>query len=124
MFTPASLIDDSQVSIAVGEEVYEPRNYHETFHGEVTARYALAMSLNNATVRLAQEVGFDKVAALAKSAGIRSVRANAGNCVGRLRRHSAGDGGRLHGVCQQRHTALAADGEVGTRREGQRARQI
>ena len=58
-----------------GDQVYEPRNYHDTFNGEVTARYALAMSLNNATVRLAQEVGFDKVAALAKAAGISSVRA-------------------------------------------------
>src|SRR5262249_48922536 len=75
VFTPASLVDDSQVSIANGDQVYEPRNYHETFHGEVTARYALAMSLNNATVRLGQEVGFDKVAALAKAAGINSVRA-------------------------------------------------
>jgi penicillin-binding protein 1B len=75
VFTPASLIDDSQVSIATGDQVYEPRNYHETFHGEVTARYALAMSLNNATVRLGQEVGFDKVAALAKASGISSVRA-------------------------------------------------
>jgi penicillin-binding protein 1B len=74
VFTPASLIDDSQVSIANGDQVYEPRNYHETFHGEVTARYALAESLNNATVRLGQEVGFDKVAALAKAAGISSVR--------------------------------------------------
>jgi penicillin-binding protein 1B len=76
VFTPASLIDDSQVSIPFnGDQVYEPRNYHETFHGEVTARYALAESLNNATVRLGQEVGFDKVAALAKAAGISSVRA-------------------------------------------------
>ena len=74
VFTPASLIDDSQVSIANGDDVYEPRNYHETFHGEVTARYALAMSLNNATVRLGQEVGFDKVAALARAAGIVSAR--------------------------------------------------
>ena len=75
VFTPASLIDDSQVSIVNGDQVYEPRNYHETFHGEVTARYALALSLNNATVRLGQEVGFDKVAALARAAGISSVRA-------------------------------------------------
>ena len=74
VFTPASLIDDSQVSIANGDDVYEPRNYHETFHGEVTARYALAESLNNATVRLGEEVGFDKVAALAKAAGITSAR--------------------------------------------------
>ncbi len=76
VFTPASLIDDSQVSIAInnGDDVYEPRNYHETFHGEVTARYALAESLNNATVRLGEEVGFDKVAALARAAGITSAR--------------------------------------------------
>ena len=75
IFTPASLVDDSQVSIAYGDQVYEPRNYHEAFHGEVTARYALAMSLNNATVRVAQGVGFGNVANLAKAAGITSVRA-------------------------------------------------
>ncbi len=75
IFTPATLVDDSQVSIAYGDTVYEPRNYHETFHGEVTARYALALSLNNATVRVAQGVGFGNVAALAKAAGITSVRA-------------------------------------------------
>ena len=75
IFTPATLVDDSQVSIAYGDQVYEPRNYHEAFHGEVTARYALAMSLNNATVKVAQGVGFANVAALAKAAGITSVRA-------------------------------------------------
>ena len=75
VFTPATLVDDSQVSIATGSQVYEPHNYHDTYNGEVTARYALALSLNNATVRVGQEVGFDKVAALAKAAGIQSVRA-------------------------------------------------
>ena len=75
IFTPATLVDDSQVSIAYGDQVYEPRNYHETFHGEVTARYALALSLNNATVRVAEGVGFGAVAALAKAAGIASVKA-------------------------------------------------
>ena len=75
IFTPATLVDDSQVSIAFGDQVYEPRNYHEAFHGEVTARYALALSLNNATVRVAQGVGFGAVASLAKAAGIGSVRA-------------------------------------------------
>ena len=74
-FTPATLVDDSPVSIAYGDQVYEPRNYKQEYHGEVTARYALAMSLNNATVKVAQEVGFGKVAALAKAAGISSVRA-------------------------------------------------
>ncbi len=75
VFTPATLVDDSQVSIVNGDQVYEPHNYHDTFNGEVTARYALALSLNNATVRIGQDVGFDKVAALAKAAGIQSVRA-------------------------------------------------
>jgi penicillin-binding protein 1B len=74
VFTPATLLDDSPVSITYGDQVYEPRNYHDSYNGEVTARYALALSLNNATVRLAQEVGFDKVASLARSAGISSVR--------------------------------------------------
>ncbi len=75
IFTPATLVDDEQVSIAFGDQVYEPRNYHEAFHGEVTARYALAMSLNNATVRVAEGVGFGAVASLAKAAGITSVAA-------------------------------------------------
>ena len=75
VFTPATLLDDSQVSIQYGDKLYEPHNYHDAYKGEVTARYALAMSLNNATVRLAQEVGFDKVASLAKAAGISSVHA-------------------------------------------------
>ncbi|HZD33541.1 MAG TPA: transglycosylase domain-containing protein, partial [Candidatus Angelobacter sp.] len=75
IFTPATLVDDAQMSIAYGDQVYEPRNYHESFHGEVTARYALAMSLNNATLRVAQGVGFGTIANLARSAGIASVAA-------------------------------------------------
>jgi penicillin-binding protein 1B len=82
VFTPATLLDDSPVSITYGDQVYEPRNYHDTYNGEVTARYALALSLNNATVRLAQEVGFDKVASLARSAGISSVRATPSAALG------------------------------------------
>ena len=82
VFTPATLLDDSQVSIQYGDKLYEPHNYHDSFKGEVTARYALAMSLNNATVRLAQEVGFDKVASLARSAGITSVRATPSAALG------------------------------------------
>jgi penicillin-binding protein 1B len=74
VFTPASTVQDQPSTFAYGDQIYEPRNYKEEYHGEVTARYALAMSLNNATVELAQEVGYDKVADLAKSAGITSVK--------------------------------------------------
>ena len=75
VFTPLSRINDSQVSISYGGETYEPRNYHQTFHGFVSARYALAQSLNNATVKVAQMTGFGAVASLAKAAGIFGVHA-------------------------------------------------
>lgn len=74
VFTPTSMVDDSPSTFAYGDQIYEPRNYKEEYHGPVTARYALALSLNNATVKLAEGVGYDKVADLAKSAGISSVK--------------------------------------------------
>ncbi len=74
VFTPASTIEDQPTTFAYGDQIYEPRNYKEEYHGQVTARYALALSLNNATVKLAEEVGYEKVSDLAKSAGITSVK--------------------------------------------------
>jgi len=82
VFTPASIVPDQPGSFAYGDQIYEPRNYKEEYHGDVTARYALAMSLNNATVKLAEEVGYDKVAELAKSAGISSVKATPAMALG------------------------------------------
>ena len=75
VLTPASTVTDEPTSFAYGDQIYEPRNYKEEYHGDVTLRYALAMSLNNATVKVAEQVGYDKVADLAKSAGIVSVKA-------------------------------------------------
>ncbi len=72
--TPASLIDDAPGTYTYGDQIYEPRNYKDEYHGVVSARFALAQSLNNATVKLAEQVGYDKVAALARAAGIKSVQ--------------------------------------------------
>ncbi len=74
VFTQVSMVQDQPGTFAYGDQIYEPRNYKEEYHGDVTARYALALSLNNATVQLAQEVGYDKVADLARNAGITSVK--------------------------------------------------
>ena len=82
VFTPASLVADAPTTFAYGDQIYEPRNYKEEYHGDVTARYALALSLNNATVKLAEEVGYDKVAELAKQAGIASVKATPAMALG------------------------------------------
>jgi penicillin-binding protein 1B len=82
VLTPASTVMDAPTSFAYGDQIYEPRNYKEEYHGEVSLRYALAMSLNNATVKVAEEVGYDKVADLAKSAGILSVKATPAMALG------------------------------------------
>jgi len=82
VITPASTVTDAPSSFAYGDQIYEPRNYKEEYHGDVTLRYALAMSLNNATVKVAEEVGYDKVADLAKSAGIASVKATPAMALG------------------------------------------
>jgi penicillin-binding protein 1B len=75
VLTPASVVDDSPSTFAYGDQIYEPRNYKEEYHGPVSATYALAHSLNNATVKVAEMTGYDKVAALARAAGIKSVQA-------------------------------------------------
>ncbi len=82
VLTPTTIVDDEPTTFAYGDEIYEPRNYKEEYHGEVTASYALAMSLNNATVKLAEQVGYDKVADLARSAGISSVKATPAMALG------------------------------------------
>jgi penicillin-binding protein 1B len=82
VITPASTVTDAPSTFAYGDSIYEPRNYKEEYHGDVTLRYALAMSLNNATVKVAEEVGYDKVADLAKSAGIASVKATPAMALG------------------------------------------
>jgi penicillin-binding protein 1B len=82
VLTPASVVTDAPTSFAYGDQIYEPRNYKEEYKGDVTLRYALAMSLNNATVKVAEEVGYDKVADLAKLAGITSVKATPAMALG------------------------------------------
>ncbi len=82
VITPASTVTDEPSSFAYGDQIYEPRNYKEEYHGDVTLRYALAMSLNNATVKVAEETGYDKVADLAKAAGIASVKATPAMALG------------------------------------------
>jgi penicillin-binding protein 1B len=82
VLTPVTMINDQPTTFSYGDQIYEPRNYKDEYHGEVTARYALALSLNNATVALAQMVGYDKVADLARAAGITSVKATPAMALG------------------------------------------
>jgi len=75
VFTPAMVLPNELQDFAFAGGTYSPRNYHRNSQDELTAQAALKTSANNATVALAQMVGFGNVAALAHDAGIASVRA-------------------------------------------------
>jgi penicillin-binding protein 1B len=74
LFSPVTMLSDEQTTYDVGDKEYTPRNYGGVYHDQVTAREALQKSLNNATIGLAGMVGFDRVAALAREAGVKSAR--------------------------------------------------
>lgn len=52
--------------------VWSPKNYDNEYRGYVTLRTAMALSLNTATVRLAYNLGVNKIIDFAKQCGIRS----------------------------------------------------
>ena len=81
LFSQITMLNDEQTTYDVGNQEYTPRNLHG-YHEEVTARYALQYSLNNATIGLASLVGFDQVAALAREAGIKSARGTPSVAIG------------------------------------------
>src|SRR5271154_1013689 len=64
VFSAVTKLNDEAATYTDGSgNQYTPRNLLSGYKGEVTAAYALADSLNAATIQLAQMVGFDNVAA-------------------------------------------------------------
>ncbi len=70
--TLANLLDDSPLEIATPSGPWRPENYDKISHGMVTVRTAIEKSLNIATARLARDVGVQRVADIARRAGIQS----------------------------------------------------
>jgi penicillin-binding protein 1B len=70
--TPASLLEDVPITITTVDGDWTPENYDQTFRGTVTLGTALADSLNVATVRLAEQVGGDRIIAMARALGVES----------------------------------------------------
>ena len=71
--TPASVILDVRTAFPTREGLpYVPLNYDHRFHGPVSAREALAQSLNVPAVRVLQMVGVDRLVALASDLGMTS----------------------------------------------------
>ena len=74
LLTPASLIEDTPVEIAVAGGLYQPHDYDEQFRGLVSVRTALAGSLNVPAVRTLGLVGGESFVHQLRLLGFRSVR--------------------------------------------------
>ncbi len=70
--TPATTIMDEPTTFDFDGKEYTPSNYGEKFQGQVTAREALTESLNVATIKVAELVGYARVAAMAHQLGLGS----------------------------------------------------
>jgi penicillin-binding protein 1B len=83
LFSPVTMLDDSQATFGEGTPYeYTPHNFQGESYGVITARYALMRSDNVATIKLAIMVGLDRVAALARSAGVKSAQGTPSMAIG------------------------------------------
>ena len=83
LFSPVTILNDTQQTYGAGTPYeYTPKNYEGEYYGDITARFALLRSDNNATIGLASMVGFDRVASLARSAGVKSAQPTPSMAIG------------------------------------------
>ncbi|MGE0745814.1 MAG: penicillin-binding protein 1A [Rhodospirillales bacterium] len=71
-FTPSTTVLDAPIAIDQGPGLaqWRPSNYRQEYYGPTTLRVGLEKSRNLMTVRLAQEVGIDRVADVAERFGV------------------------------------------------------
>lgn len=68
--TPATTVVDEPTTFTFNGEEYTPNNYGTRFHGTVTLREALTHSMNVATVKLAELVGYGRVGQTLRRLGL------------------------------------------------------
>ena len=71
-YTPSSLVLDAPLVLEQGSDLkmWKPENYGKKFYGPSTLRVGLEKSRNLMTVRIAQNLGVDKLANFSKDLGI------------------------------------------------------
>ncbi len=71
-YTPASIVLDAPIVIDQGPGLpkWRPENYSQQFYGPTTLRVGLEKSRNLMTVRLAQDIGMERIIELARRFGI------------------------------------------------------
>ena len=70
-FTWWDKLQDEPKRFKVGNDIWEPHNYSRKSHGEVPLYMALAKSYNLATIDLASQLGFDRIADTLRQLGVK-----------------------------------------------------
>ncbi len=70
LITPATMVTDEPTTFWFDGKPYEPSNFEHKFYGNISLRDAMAHSLNVATVKVAEQTGYDAVVDLARKAGL------------------------------------------------------
>jgi penicillin-binding protein 1B len=70
IITPVTTVVDEPTTFRFDDKEYTPNNYGEQFYGTVTLREAMKRSLNVATVKVAEMVGYDCVVDMARQLGL------------------------------------------------------
>ncbi len=73
ILTPASVLEDTPLDIAVFAGIYQPRDYDSEFKGLVTSRVALASSLNVPAVKTLSLVGIEPFLITLRHLGIKGL---------------------------------------------------
>ena len=68
--TPVTTVEDVPTTFDFDGKEYTPNNYGEQFYGTVTVRDALIHSLNVATVKVAEMIGYDRVVNVTRQMGL------------------------------------------------------
>ncbi|NWG12331.1 MAG: PBP1A family penicillin-binding protein [Acidobacteria bacterium] len=68
--TPVSMVLDQPTQFEFEDLSYEPRNFKDEYSGQVTMRQAITQSLNVATIKLADKVGYSRITELAHRLGL------------------------------------------------------
>jgi penicillin-binding protein 1B len=68
--TPATMVWDEPTTWTFDQQEWTPRNYDGEYDGQIPLRRALALSRNIATIKVADQIGFERVATLWKKTGI------------------------------------------------------
>ena len=69
-YTPATIVVDAPIEINTPQGIWRPQNASNQYYGPTPLRTGIERSRNLMTIRLAQEVGMDTVAAYAERFGV------------------------------------------------------